>query len=116
MSYSTAQNFGANIITITAERAKEVIALNKKGIKPDSLLDKDKESEVQRTEFDDGVGEDINRFDIRNKNQSSKNSKKPGKNKNQNKRAANENSDTKEIRKPLKINLKNNKNNISNEA
>lgn len=117
MSYSTAQNFGANIVTITAERAKEVIALNKKGIKPDSLLDKDQESGEQRTEFDDGVGEDsIHRFDNKNKNQGNKNNKKQGKNRNQHKPVASENSDTNETRKPLKINLKNNKNNNGNEA
>lgn len=117
MSYSTAQNFGANIVTITADRAKEVIALNKKGIKPDSLIDKDQESGEQRTEFDDGVGEDsINRFDSRNKNQGNKNSKKQGKNRNQNKPHSSDNTENNSIRKSLKINLKNNQNISGDEA
>ncbi len=39
IAYSTAKNYGENIVTITPQRAKEIIALNKMGIKPDAIED-----------------------------------------------------------------------------
>lgn len=39
VSYSTDKNFPANLVTISGKRAFEVIAMNKKGMKPDSLLE-----------------------------------------------------------------------------
>jgi hypothetical protein len=77
MSYSTSQNFGANIVTISAERAKEIIRLNKKGIKPDSLdIKPGEEEKAKRMDFNNVVGEDsLTRFDVK---------KKPGKNNNRN--------------------------------
>ncbi len=113
MSYSTAQNFGANIVTISTERAREIIAMNKKGIKPDYLLEKDQDTDVNRkTEFDSGVGNDsINRFDNRNKQSGNKNTNKHSKNKNQGNKTVNGSSEVNnEKRKPLKIKLKNNGN------
>jgi cell fate regulator YaaT (PSP1 superfamily) len=84
MSYSTSQNFGANIVTIDAERAKEIIRLNKKGIKPDSLDVKPGEEEkARRMDFNNVVGEDsLTRFDVK---------KKPGKNNNRNQNHNNRN-------------------------
>ncbi|MDR3061123.1 MAG: hypothetical protein LBU57_03295, partial [Dysgonamonadaceae bacterium] len=38
MTYSSDKNFAANLVTITSERAYEIIGLNKKGIKPDQLI------------------------------------------------------------------------------
>ncbi len=111
MSYSTAQNFGANIVTISTERAREIIAMNKKGIKPDYLLEKDQDTDENRkTEFDSGVGNDsINRFDNRNKQSGNKNNNKQNKNKNQGIKTVNGSSEANdEKRKPLKIKLKNN--------
>ena len=84
ISYSTAQNFGANIVTISTDRAKEVISLNKKGIKPDSLVEKE-ENERRKPEFNSGVGQDsLNRFDVEKRNQGNRNNRKQVKNKNQN--------------------------------
>ena len=37
ISYSTDKSFAANLVTISGKRAFEVIAMNKKGIKPDTL-------------------------------------------------------------------------------
>ncbi len=69
ISYSTSQNFGANIVTISAQRAKEVITLNKKGIKPDTLEVKmnEKDNPV-KTEYENAVGQDsLTRFDKQGK-------------------------------------------------
>ena len=41
VSYSTDKNFPANLVTISGKRAFEVISMNKKGMKPDSLLEEE---------------------------------------------------------------------------
>lgn len=69
ISYSTSRDFAANIITIPAQRAFEIIALNKRGVRVDSL-----EGEIKQTtapkEFTDVVGQDsLTRFDKAKKNQ-----------------------------------------------
>jgi len=79
ISYSTSQNFGANVVAITARRAKEVIALNKKGTKPD-LLDDHSDDEVTPVaiDYENGVGQDsLTRFDTTKKRQSGKSNKRP---------------------------------------
>lgn len=73
MIYSTSKDFLANAVTIPVERAKQIIALNKKGIRVDSLAE-EVEVEPVKSEFGDILGQDaLNRFDR---------SKKPNKNKN----------------------------------
>lgn len=75
MSYSTSQNFGANIVTVSAKRAKEVIALNRKGQKPD-FLDDHSEDEVKPVvvDYENGVGQDsLTRFDTTKKRPNNKN-------------------------------------------
>ena len=62
VTYSTDRNIPANLVTIDASRAFEIIALNKQGIKVDALLEEGEE-EVQR-EYVDLVGqESLTRFD-----------------------------------------------------
>lgn len=64
ITYSTDKNVPANLVTITASRAFEVIGLNKRGIKPDSLLADGEEVEKKKSEFGDIVGQDsVTRFD-----------------------------------------------------
>ena len=64
ITYSTDKNVPANLVTITVSRAFEVIALNKRGIKPDSLLADGEEVEKKKSEFGDIVGQDsVTRFD-----------------------------------------------------
>ena len=64
ITYSTDKNVPANLVTITASRAFEVIALNKRGIKPDSLLADGEEVEKKKSEFGDIVGQDsVTRLD-----------------------------------------------------
>jgi len=69
VSYSTSQNFGANVVAISAERAREIIALNKKGIKPDSLESKlDDDEKEKKVDYNNVVGEDsLTRFDTKKK-------------------------------------------------
>ncbi len=65
IAYSTSQNFGANLVTISSKRAKEVIAMNRKGSKPDLLDDKiDEEIKAVPVNYENGVGQDsLTRFD-----------------------------------------------------
>ena len=62
VTYSTAKNAAVNLETITAARAKEIIEMNKQGIKPTSLLENgDQKTTKMHTDLlEDG---DISRFD-----------------------------------------------------
>ncbi len=77
VSYSTSPNFGANVVSISPQRAKEIIALNKKGIKPDLLDDQsDIEAKPVLVNYENGVGQDsLTRFDSNNKRPKSNNRK-----------------------------------------
>ncbi len=83
ITYSTSKEVAANLITIPASRAFEVIALNKRGIRPDELDNNQKDAPVQK-EFGDVVGQDsLTRFDKnKKKNTSQKKKRKPAKSKN----------------------------------
>jgi hypothetical protein len=77
ISYSTAQNFGANVVTISAERAKEVIAMNKIGFKPDSL-EAIVEAAEKKVDYDNVVGEDsLTRFDNQKRKKQGKSNHRP---------------------------------------
>lgn len=63
LTYSTEKNAPADLVTIPAERAFAVIALNKRGVKPDNLSEGG-DSEKTSSEFVDIVGQDsVTRFD-----------------------------------------------------
>lgn len=74
ISYSTSPNFGANIVTLTAKRAKEIIALNKIGQKPDVLDDPSEDTpKAVLVDYENGVGQDsLTRFDTTKKGQNKK--------------------------------------------
>ena len=76
VSYSTDKHFAANITTITAERAMDIIAQNKRGENP-VALDKDANKEKVRP-VDLATQEDLSRFDAQ---LASKKKKKKKKNK-----------------------------------
>ena len=64
ITYSTDKAIPANLVTIDAGRAFEIIALNRRGIKPDKLERDDQQRESQRKEYQDVVGQDsLTRFD-----------------------------------------------------
>ena len=62
ITYSTDKNVAANLETISAERAKQVIDMNRKGEKPLSLQEDGKRNQPQRP-VDLATQENINRFD-----------------------------------------------------
>lgn len=62
MTYSSDKNFAANLVTITSDRAYEIIGLNKKGIKPDQLISSENNNKPQK-EYQDILGESVTRFD-----------------------------------------------------
>ena len=63
LTYSTEKNAPADLVTIPAERAFAVIALNKRGVKPDNLSEGG-DSEKTSSEFVDIVGqESVTRVD-----------------------------------------------------
>jgi hypothetical protein len=63
MTYSTDKNFAANTVIITAERAFDVIGMNKKGHKPASLTPTENEQQAQSKEYHDVLEESVSRFD-----------------------------------------------------
>ncbi len=75
ISYSTDKNFAANLITITGKRAFEVINLNRKGIRPDSLHESEKKPEPQKP-VDLVEQESLTRFDKRKSGNDNKNVKR----------------------------------------
>ena len=70
ITYSTDKSFAANTVTITSERAFDVIGMNKKGHKPKSLLPEENEQVHQHKEYQDVLEESVSRFDsaMRRKN------------------------------------------------
>ena len=72
VTYSTDKNLAANVETISAERAKQIIDMNRHGEKPESLHESGK-AKPQKVHVD-LAGGDINRFD---KAKKKKKKKKP---------------------------------------
>ncbi|WP_025068887.1 regulatory iron-sulfur-containing complex subunit RicT [Bacteroides gallinarum] len=69
ITYSTDKNIPANLITISGKRAFEIIGMNKKGIKPENLLEETHRSEPKKP-VDLLEQESLTRFD---RNRKSKN-------------------------------------------
>lgn len=65
VTYSTDKNIAANLVTIPAKRVFDIIAMNKAGEKPLSLLAEGDETPKAKSEFGDILGEDddLARFD-----------------------------------------------------
>ncbi|NDW13837.1 hypothetical protein D0T50_13195 [Bacteroides sp. 214] len=61
IAYSTDKNFAANLVTISSKRAFEIIGLNKKGIKVDSLPEVEHKPEPKKSV--DLLDQDLTRFD-----------------------------------------------------
>lgn len=65
LTYSTDKKIPANLVTLDADQAWEVIHLNKKGLKPEQLSDEITSEEP--SEFGDIIGQDsLTRFDKKN--------------------------------------------------
>ena len=75
LTYSTDKHLPANLVTIDAQRAIEIIQLNKKGYKPEFLSEDSPESPT--AEFGDIIGQDsLTRFDKKNNKKKKKNKNK----------------------------------------
>jgi hypothetical protein len=67
MQYSSSPTMAANIVSIHADRVREIIALNKQGIKVDSLVGEG-DSKEKRVDYENVVGQDsLTRFDRKKK-------------------------------------------------
>ena len=64
VTYSTAKNMAANLETISAERAHEIIAMNRQGEKPLTLTE-DGKAQAEKKPIDLLADADISRFDKR---------------------------------------------------
>ena len=95
LTYSTDKQIPANLVTISAARAFEIIALNKKGVKPEELANEESESTMPVKEFGDIVGQDsVTRFDKAKKNKKKKSgNKRNGQPKGQNPQIKEQNAD-----------------------
>ena len=68
ITYSTDKSIPSNLVTIDAGRAFEIIALNRRGIKPDRMEREGQMRETARKEYQDVVGQDsLTRFDNKKK-------------------------------------------------
>ena len=70
ITYSTDKSFAANLVTISTRRAFDIINLNKKGVKPESLLEDGEEMEPQRIDLLDQ--DSVTRFDSAKKKKKKK--------------------------------------------
>ena len=77
MTYSTEKGVPTDLVTISPERVREIIALNEEGVKPEHLQGSDYEVKVERSAYGDLVGQDsISRFDNTKKKKKKKKSAK----------------------------------------
>ena len=76
VTYSTGKGVAANLETITAERARTIIEMNKRGEKPESLTEDGKTKETKRP-ADLLADADISRFDKTKKKKKKPQGKKP---------------------------------------
>jgi len=113
ISYSTSANFGANVVTISSKRAKEIIAMNKRGTKPDTLNEQiENDTKQAPVDYENVVGQDsLTRFDTQKKRPNHKN-KKPNNRPQVVKNGSAENKEnTPRFQKPIKKNGNNTGNN-----
>ena len=72
ISYSTDKSFPANLVTISGKRAFEIISMNRKGVKPDSLVEEERKPEPKKP-VDLLEQESVTRFDRSRNNKDSGN-------------------------------------------
>lgn len=71
ITYSSDKNMASNLVTIPADRAKIIIAMNKKGQKPINLDDAKNEESAKKVDYENAVGQDsLSRFDNQRRNPS----------------------------------------------
>lgn len=82
LTYSTDKNMAANLVTISVERAKEILAANRRGEKVESLLDKTAlPPDEPVVDYQNVVGQDsLTRFDRSKNRRNNRNSKNNNRN------------------------------------
>ena len=89
ITYSTDKSFAANLVTISGKRAFEIIGLNKRGIKPDTLAPEELKAESKKP-VDLVEQESLTRFDReKRKQRGGNNSGESGANRNKKKKRSN---------------------------
>ncbi|MGM9803919.1 MAG: regulatory iron-sulfur-containing complex subunit RicT [Muribaculaceae bacterium] len=74
ITYSTDKQIAANLVTLSAERVFEVMALNKNGVRPEKLLPDDAQHEKEMSAYGDIIGQDsVSRFDKKKKKRGDRN-------------------------------------------
>ena len=63
ITYSTDKTAAKDLVTLTAKQAFDVINMNQKGIKPDTLLPEAKEAQTKKSDSHDILDDNLNRFD-----------------------------------------------------
>ncbi|MEG1684811.1 MAG: regulatory iron-sulfur-containing complex subunit RicT [Bacteroides sp.] len=86
ISYSTDKNFAANLLTISGKRAFDIVTLNRKGVKPESLIEEEKKPVIKKP-IDLLEQESLTRFDKRKGNGNGNNVNRNNNNRNRNKNA-----------------------------
>ena len=76
VTYSTDKNIAANLQTITASQAREVIEMNRRGEKPLTLSEKEDDEPEEKPHNIDLAGGDISRFDKAKKKKKKKEKRK----------------------------------------
>ena len=86
MTYSSSKTFAANLVTLSVDRVKEIIALNNKGERVDALLAKEPVAKsAPVVDFQNVVGQDsLTRFDKSRPNNQNRNRNKHNRNRNNN--------------------------------
>lgn len=86
MTYSSSKTFAANLVTLSVDRVKEIIALNNKGERVDTLLAKEPVAKsAPVVDFQNVVGQDsLTRFDKSRPNNPNRNRNKHNRNRNNN--------------------------------
>jgi len=110
IQYSSAPNMAANLVTLTVERVKEIIALNKQGIKVDSLKGSAGEGKIEKQiDYENVVGQDsLTRFDKkRKKKKRNPNPNQPGNNNQNNNQHNNQHNNNRRHIHPAKPNRNN---------
>ena len=80
ITYSTDKSFGANLVTLDADRVFEIIAMNKAGEKPLSLKADGSDKEDPKAAYNDLLDQDeLTRFDKKKKKKKKKNGQKANK-------------------------------------
>jgi len=68
MQYSSAPNVAANLVALSVDRVKEIIALNKQGIKVETLGGTKEQTSEKQVDYENVVGQDsLTRFDSKRK-------------------------------------------------